>query len=155
MAKTILNPLSENDLAFMKIWQEKILANKNNINLSDLDTAAELIKHRRTGTCSSCNRNDVIDINNKYNQMLNQYNGYLSDVKKKEDEVQNAKNELKKKEICEPEESIGILNQKNILKTKKNQGQKLLYDGDYSRWLENENKDEIEDGLLGTNTDKS
>jgi len=102
MAKVIINPLNESDIAFMKLWKEKVLPNKHSINISDVDAAASLIKFHRSGNCSSCNRNDVIELNNLYNRLLGQYEYYLAELQRIEDERIAAI--TKKKE--EPDELI-------------------------------------------------
>lgn len=95
MAKTIQMPLSENDIKFMEIWRNKVLTRKYNISMADVEEAAGYLAFRRSGTCSSCNRNDVIEMNNIYNRLNGQYEQYLAAVAKAEEEVQLEKNRIK------------------------------------------------------------
>lgn len=86
MARIVKLPLTENELEFMELWKTAVLPNKYRIDIGVVNRAAALLAYRRTGTCSSCNRNDVIDLNNQYNMLLDQYNRYLAEVQKQIDD---------------------------------------------------------------------
>lgn len=83
-------PLTETEIQFMELWTI-VITKKYNISSDSIDKAASLINYKRSGTCSTCLRNDAAAINNVYRQLLPEYNLYL--------DVQKLKKEIEEKEI--------------------------------------------------------
>lgn len=110
-------PLTETEIKFMELWTI-VITKKYNISSDSIDQAASLINYKRTGTCSTCLRNDAAAINNVYRQLLPEYNLYL--------DVQKLKIEIEKQEevrkVQEANEELYWDNEKEdfILKFKKN-----------------------------------
>ena len=134
MARTIQNPLSESDIAFMELWKTKVLPNKHSIDLAVINQAAELIKFRRNGACSACNRNDVIEMNNIYGRLQGQYEGYLAAL-----EQVAVKAELERKEEIKEKKIATRLETRN-----KKAAEYLEENGPKKPWKEKKNQDVIE-----------
>jgi len=78
--KTYVNRLTPNEVEFMRYWTG-VLKHKARITSGELDYAANLISHPRTGNCSTCLRTDAVNMNNTFRQLLPTYNQYLDDEK--------------------------------------------------------------------------
>lgn len=65
-------PLNENEMRFMGIWTE-VLKKRYSIPSNRMDEAASLIGYKRSGNCSTCMRNDAIELNNIYMRLFEKY----------------------------------------------------------------------------------
>jgi len=86
--------LSNEQIKFMEYWSSVVLKNKRNITTEMLNKSASFIKFKRSGGCSTCLKNDVLELNNIYNRLLDEYNKHLKDEETLED-LKELNNEIK------------------------------------------------------------
>jgi len=75
--------MRENEIAFMKLFEEQILPNRKNVGIAILKQAADLIGIGINTSCRSCAQKSSIDLLNAYSRLTPAYNIY-KDNKKEE-----------------------------------------------------------------------
>jgi len=86
--KKTKQPLTETEIKFMELWS-KVILKKSSVSTESIDEAASLINFKRSGTCSTCLRNDAASINNTYRQLLPEYNLYLDNEKLRQEIIES------------------------------------------------------------------
>lgn len=67
----IIKRLTKNEKEFVEFWKT---IKKSRITGGELDKASKLLSVGRTGSCSSCMRNDAKMLNRRFMSLLNIYN---------------------------------------------------------------------------------
>lgn len=86
--------ISEKQIEFMLFWETVIMKNKSNITSTMMDTCSSLTGMRRTGSCSTCLRNDLTELKNKYNLLLPVYKEHMEKIDTKIVETKETKVEV-------------------------------------------------------------
>lgn len=94
MPEIIKSKLKSNEIEFMKYWEDVVLKNKNKITPGMLDYASNLLGANRTGNCSTCMKNDALEMNNKYNILLSVYNQHKLEISELQKEIEKTKEEF-------------------------------------------------------------
>lgn len=72
------SPIKENEIKFCEYWKTNVLPNKNHITPGMLSTASGFLGIKISGGCSTCMRNDAINLNNKFQLLYPIYLEYIS-----------------------------------------------------------------------------
>lgn len=69
--------MTDNEIKFMKLFEEKILPNRKNVSISLLKEAADLIGVGINTSCRTCAAKSSSDLLNRYGGMKPKYDEYL------------------------------------------------------------------------------
>lgn len=119
--------MTDNELKFMKLFEEQILPNRKNVSIAILKQAADLVGVGINTSCRTCAARSSSDLLNKYGQMKPTYDEYLANLPKEEpkaykaylDELAMARQKSagsSKKPLKETENKLPIPGEKTIVK---------------------------------------